>query len=186
MTASVPSETHNRLLARGTLQTIELAHVLHDVGPTFREVPDDQRELALGGDLIAHQYHPDLGVVVLMFQWEVTVRHAGAVVLQVMARYAIAYGNVPNERAEDVVPVFARIGRYAVYAYFRVLVSVLLGQANVMLPVLPVLREGGATAATPGEPSTFNTPVDLVAPGVPERLPKGRAKDARGRRKVSA
>ena len=183
MNAPVPSDTHNRLLARGVLDAIELTQLVHEVAPTFRGVPENERELALAGELIGHEYHAAEGTVVLVFAWEVTVRHAGVDVLQITARYAIAYGNLYEERAEEVVPVFGRIGRFAVYAYFRALVSTLLGQANIVLPILPVLREGGANAATPGKPSILNTPVDLVAPVVGGQSPK--SKTSRGRRKAS-
>lgn len=94
-------------------------------------------------------FNDEEGFALGTFDWEVRCKHGRKTVLSIKARYMIIYNinrEVEPKYARDFV---ANVGRFAIFPYFRSLVSQYSAASSTDLPLLPVLKQ--RIADTPRE-----------------------------------
>ncbi|GGB60045.1 hypothetical protein GCM10011505_45970 [Tistrella bauzanensis] len=63
-------------------------------------------------------------------------------IVLITGQYDVSFTNIPDDADDDAVGLFiGLVGKFAVYPYFRNLVSQAAGMTHLDLPILPVLRD---------------------------------------------
>jgi hypothetical protein len=165
--AARPGADYNNVVSAASLEAVRL------VGTNFRISPEldsiyptaeafsEGGGLGFGGELKNATLDDETGVAVGIFAWWIDVSHGDKQLLNLTAVYTVTYSGLKGREADAVRRFIDRVGRFAIYPYFRSLVSQFSWASEANLPILPILKEEGQKA--PAE----------VAPPAPENAGLG-------------
>jgi hypothetical protein len=97
-------------------------------------------KLSFDHDFASVQYTAADQILVGEIHWNVSGKVGRSTPLKINAIYLIAYVNVPDVGTPHAEEFMRRVGRFAVYPYFRAFVAQTSWSAMTDLPVLPILR----------------------------------------------
>ena len=146
---------YNDVVRSAELLDVRLTSSKFDVKPEYYGWKDrdkafrEESALDLEGGLKWTQYDAEHGLLVGNFDWKAGCKKNRRKLLSITATYLIAY-RVLKDSEEKYAHVFlASVGRFAIFPYFRSLVSQYSAASMADLPILPVLKEkiGGASDA---------------------------------------
>lgn len=97
-------------------------------------------------------------------------------IVLITGQYDVSYTNIPDDADDDAVGLFiGLVGKFAVYPYFRNLVSQAAGMTHLDLPILPVLRDPQDRPERPHQPAPAAG--TTAAPTKPRKRRKAANKD---------
>lgn len=132
---------YNEVVHNAELVDIRLTSSSFRVEPEYFVEEDIKRKLENSGQPKWIEFDSKSRLALGSFDWEAKCKSGRRTVLSVKARYLIVYSistDVESRYAEDFV---ANVGRFAVFPYFRSLVSQYSAASSAELPLLPVLRQ---------------------------------------------
>jgi preprotein translocase subunit SecB len=157
---SVDAKAYNSLVGRATLRSIRLTSSRLDLRANALEVPSQHWKRRLNENI---ETFVDLEASRLygMFVFEVVCRHGRQKMLTVSGTYLVSF-SVDGHADEVAGQLFVeRVGRVAVYPYFRSLVSGLITETGITLPPLPIISAA---------PRTIKSALDLEVKGAAKVL----------------
>ncbi len=105
----------------------------------FEGKKENNLEFSVGGELRFRHFDPNEADGVVVYEWEVLAKAGEDEAVKLNSTYVVSY-DVPADCDEKMVLMFLeQVGRIACYPYFRNQVSQKSWEANVELPILPVL-----------------------------------------------
>jgi preprotein translocase subunit SecB len=155
----VDATSYNSVVGRTEMRGIRLLENRFEIKPEALEVDPSAWRKAVNfeiGEVVVTQ---DTGRLYGVLHYEVVCRHGRKRVLSATARYLVTY-HVHGACSQGDGEVFiARVGRVAVYPYFRSLIATLVADAGVQMPPLPMMSLA---------PRPLASAAELVEPGQPE------------------
>jgi len=136
--ATVDAGRYNSVVARTEVRGIRLLDSRFEIKPEALPVdPSEWRKsvnFELGEVVVSGS-----GRLYGILQFELVCRHGRKRVLHASGRYLATY-QVEGECSQDDGETFVeRVGRVAVYPYFRALVASLVSEAGLQMPPLPMI-----------------------------------------------
>ncbi len=138
---------YNKVVAGCELVTINLVDARFKVDPGFYDIRAREKTEAksltrreFDCDVSTPVFKKDSGLLAGRFLWKVEVLKGKKKLVTLQATYVVLYKNVPDVGEEHISAFLQRVGRFASYPYFRGLFSRLAAEAQLDLPVLPVLK----------------------------------------------
>ena len=144
--AARPGADYSNVVAAANLEAVRLIRATFELAPEFDSVYPNPEALAagrlgFGGELKTSQLNAETGVAIGLFSWWIEANHGEKQLLNLNASYAITYTGLMGRDADAVRRFIDRVGRFAIYPYFRALASQFSWASETNLPILPLLRE---------------------------------------------
>lgn len=132
---------YNEVVAKANLRDLQLVSSRSILKPDLLSVDRSQLQFRIGDELAEFSVDNDAGTLACQITFKVECVEGRRKPFIVEGDYLIRY-EVDGEVDESSAELFLkRVARFACYPYFRALFTTLIGQANLMLPPLPVLKE---------------------------------------------
>lgn len=136
---TVDASSYNAVVGRTEMRGIRLLESRFEIKPGALDVDPSAWRKVVNFELGEVVVTEDTGRLYGVLHYEVVCRHGRKRVLAATARYLATY-QVSGECSQADGEVFVgRVGRVAVYPYFRSLVATLVADAGVHMPPLPVI-----------------------------------------------
>jgi hypothetical protein len=136
-------DEYNEVVSAADLVSVNLQQVRFN----FNEVAyfNSQREKAKRRNTIDNSvadifFDSENGIAQASFVWSVEIRVERRKVFFAEAKYSVLYDGLETLKESAVRSFLRRVGRIAVYPYFRALVAHLSADAGANLPTLPVYK----------------------------------------------
>lgn len=136
---------YNAVVDSAVLLEVRLIHSAFELQPSYDESARDQRDLGFGGELREFKLDEKTGVARGYFSWWIEGTVAKKPVVTLSTAYVIAYAGLAGRDKDAVRRFIDRVGRFAVFPYFRALASQFSWAADLNLPPLPILKQDNAT-----------------------------------------
>lgn len=147
----VRSTPRGNLVGRANLQDIKLISLEYGITPQSADMDLKRR---FNGKVVGVDFNPELGSAFVFTSWtlegvhdEGEERAKKPIILDAM--FLAVYVNMKGIGASEVERFMKQLVPFAVYPYFRGLVSQLAWMGGVPLPPMPVLRSPPPSAASP-------------------------------------
>jgi hypothetical protein len=132
---------YNQVVAQARLIAVRLISSKLQVNPTAFADEGAKTKYLIDYILIDKNYDPVAGRLVGIFNFKYYIKHGRSKSVEVVADYVIDYGVSAPCDEEAAILFVRRLGPFAAYPYFRALHAMLMGQAGLVAPPLPVLAE---------------------------------------------
>lgn len=135
----VDARSYNAVVGRTEIRGIRLLESRFEIKPEALEVDPSAWRKTVNfevGEVVVTQ---ETGKLYGVLQYEVICRHGRKRILGATARYLVSYHVHGGCSQADGEVFVERVGRVAVYPYFRSLIATLVADAGVQMPPLPVI-----------------------------------------------
>lgn len=135
----VDAGTYNAVVGRTEMRGIRLLNSRFEIKPDALEIETSAWRKVMNFEVGEVVVAEDTGRLYGVLHYEVICRHGRKRLLSANASYLITY-QVNGDCSQTDGEVFVgRVGRVAVYPYFRSLVATLVADAGLQMPPLPVI-----------------------------------------------
>lgn len=105
------------------------------------DTEDEKLSFAYGCERPMVSYDAEDGGLIGQFEWNANAKREDTVVLKISGTYVIVY-DCDEGLDDDATRRFVeRVGRFAIFPYFRNLVGVYSTASAIEVPILPILKE---------------------------------------------
>lgn len=136
--SEVDAAAYNRVVARTEVRSIRLLESRFEIKPEVIGTDPSEWKKAVNFDL-GEVVVSDGGRLYGLLTFEVICRHGRKRVLHASARYLASYHVDGDCSQADGETFVSRVGRVAVYPYFRSLFATFASEAGLQMPPLPML-----------------------------------------------
>lgn len=133
----VDANSYNDVVGRTSIRGIRLLESKFEMKPDALVHTPEEWQKAINfelGDVVVSESGTIYGLV----NFELVCKRSRRHVLRTRSRYLVQYRVNGGCSQDDAELFMARVGRLAVYPYFRSLVAKLVAEAGIMFPPLPV------------------------------------------------
>ncbi len=134
-------ENYNTVVAKAELSFVRLVDVAFKVAPNPEANIKKPPSLYCNVADVEFDIEVDQGRAGLLVLCTAGAKRGKAKHIDCKVRYFVLYSGLEGCEEEAVMRFLTRVGKFAVYPYFRSLFSTLTWEAQVGLPPLPVLKE---------------------------------------------
>lgn len=138
---------YNAVVATAELLTVRLIDLKFVAKADYATLRDEEAEQGqrlsrreIDFSLAGESFVPDKSLLAGTVRGTITIRRGRKTLVNIAATYLVAYSDVAAVEPEHALAYLRRVGRFAVYPYFRSLVAVLSETGELALPTLPVLK----------------------------------------------
>lgn len=139
--SKIDAKAYNEVVASARLADLRLISSRSEVKPEALEGDRSGWELKAGDELVDWKFEDDKGRLWARISFKAECIDGRRKQIVVEGDYLVVYHVEGEVDAASANLFVARVARFACYPYFRTLFATLLGQSNIVLPPLPVLKE---------------------------------------------
>jgi hypothetical protein len=140
-------DSYNRVVEGARLVDIRMTSLTYRIRPEVSLALEEEREQQkpltkknLECMFEWANFDSEDGFLSAALQYKVEIFAKRKRILSIVAVYIIAYENVPPVEEVHALAFVQKVGRFAVYPFFRSIVSTLAGESRLDLPILPIMR----------------------------------------------
>ncbi|MDH3662645.1 MAG: hypothetical protein OEU92_21890 [Alphaproteobacteria bacterium] len=137
----VDDESYRAVAASSMLQEVRLVSSSFDIKPEYFTNEDQGFSLSFDGQMAESRYDSSIGIAAANFLWSAFVKKNRKHLCKIKSQYLVVYTVDKNLNEEAALLFVKTVGRFAIFPYFRVLVSQYSSASSANLPVLPVLKQ---------------------------------------------
>jgi len=137
----VSDDLYRDVVASSMLQEVRLTKSSFDVKQDYFANVDQELSLSFDGQMANVHYDSEIGVAIGDFLWSAYVKKKKKQLCKIKSQYMVVYTVDKNSDERAVCKFVKTVGRFAIFPYFRVLVSQYSSASSANLPVLPVLKQ---------------------------------------------
>jgi len=132
---------YNQVVENAELLDIRLTSSSFRADPEYFVQEESKRKLESSGQPKWIQFDDKSRLALGSFDWEAKCKIGRKTVLSIKARYLVVYSIAADVEARYAEDFVANVGRFAVFPYFRSLVSQYSAASSADLPLLPVIKQ---------------------------------------------